>query len=401
MYKLVIIFSFIFIISCTNKKESITKNRIEKSTNYHIKNVDIDGKNMSIADYIDTCYYIPLETGSDFLINEIERVEYDMGLFFILDTKLDAIFIFNKNGMYLQKISKKGKGSNEYFELEDFFLNKITRQIEICDRPRKRILCYDYNGKYMMEKKFDFEIASRFATNGNQYFFHHEDMHSQTIDCTVFDIVLNKNTYTPIFRPSRGVDQFYSPMIGSQIAMYGKDIYSVFLCNPNVYKLNENGTLEIAFSFDFGITNIESLLDKYIGKSEDVLNDILLDKGLPTSISNFTIAGNTIYFSMVANKNRRILHYYYDFLNKEGLSLYGLSYCEKSIVDPEFIKGHKDEFFISAIDAYKITDFYNYYTKLLFLNKIKREENYWALKKATINLTQNSNPILMIFKPKL
>lgn len=391
----------LFLISCINKNDSIVNNEVGKSIDYHVEEVDVVGANMSIADYVDSCYYVPLETGADVLINQIERVEYDMGLFFVLDSKQDAIFIFNEEGHFLRKISKKGKGPDEYYDLKDFFLNKQNKLIEICDRHRDRILCYDYNGKLITVKKFYFELASRFVFNGRQYFFHYEDLHSETVDCTVFDMSKEKVNYMPVFRPTRGVDKFYSPMIGSQLAMSGNDIYSVFLCNPNVYRLNETGVMEIAFSFDFGVDNVELLLDKYIGKSEDVLTDILLDYGYPTTLGNFTIAGNTLYFMLVANEDRRVLHFYYDMKSKKSLSLYGLSYTGKCIVNPGFVKGNKTGFFISVIEATQMMNYYNYYNKEILQQRIDSGDSFSALKKASMGLTMNSNPVLMIFKPRI
>jgi hypothetical protein len=62
-----------------------------------------------------------LETNSDFIIGSINKIVKTNNLYYLLDKQTKTIFIYDKTGISVKKISNTGQGPNEYIYIEDFF----------------------------------------------------------------------------------------------------------------------------------------------------------------------------------------------------------------------------------------------------------------------------------------
>lgn len=104
--------------------------------------------------------YIPLETTNASMIGRIDRIQIFDGYYFITDKRnAKGIYIFDSKGHFLNKISPFGKGPHEITFMDDVVYNKITKQIEIYDSVRKKILVYALNGDFI--KEFDTKVYLR------------------------------------------------------------------------------------------------------------------------------------------------------------------------------------------------------------------------------------------------
>ena len=59
---------------------------------------------------------IPLETTDDILMGDIKSIKIYDDTYFILDSR-NVIFRFDKDGKYLSKIARQGRGHGEYLDI--------------------------------------------------------------------------------------------------------------------------------------------------------------------------------------------------------------------------------------------------------------------------------------------
>lgn len=83
-------------------------------------------------------------------ITQISKVESMDSNLYILDSKRDVIHIFTEEGKYINTISHKGHGANEYLELNDFFVDRENHTVNVLSRLNKKLFVYDKEGKNLL-----------------------------------------------------------------------------------------------------------------------------------------------------------------------------------------------------------------------------------------------------------
>jgi hypothetical protein len=142
--KLILTFVILtFLVLCCKKNTLY-----EKSTNaLHIDIKNIDDKVIDTTLLSDVSY-IPLENTAESTIGFINKVLY-LNNFYILDRKMaKAVFVFSKEGKFLTKIHKIGKGPGEYRYLTDFDID-LSGNVYIYDHQSGKVLKYDIKGKHL------------------------------------------------------------------------------------------------------------------------------------------------------------------------------------------------------------------------------------------------------------
>jgi hypothetical protein len=95
---------------------------------------------------------VPLSTNDDVLIDIIIKVKTNGTLIFISDRKHE-LFVFNKKGIFLNKIGSRGQGPEEYVTITSFFIDEINDYIVVVDGFNGAFLSYDFNGKFISKKQ--------------------------------------------------------------------------------------------------------------------------------------------------------------------------------------------------------------------------------------------------------
>ena len=123
---------FLLIFSCNTSVK-------ENEENY-VRTINLDTHlnfDMKVAEV----KYIPLETKEESMFHEMSKVIYRNNLFYIFDRKGKAIFVFDNNGMFIRKIHNVGGGPEEYIEPSDVDVDKLGN-IYVSDNATKRIIVY-------------------------------------------------------------------------------------------------------------------------------------------------------------------------------------------------------------------------------------------------------------------
>lgn len=145
IYAVIII---VLLVSCSDRIKE--KNRIvtdEPLVEINISN-ELINKEIDYTNLIDSIEVIKLETNGNSLIGSIRKIEFHDDKFYV-STDTQILLIFGRNGNYINKLSKKGKGPGEYLEMRDFSVDK-DGSIKILSF--NTILTYDLNLKYISQK---------------------------------------------------------------------------------------------------------------------------------------------------------------------------------------------------------------------------------------------------------
>lgn len=124
---------------------------LDVAKDYHEKIINLE----DIADV----RYVPLETTDQSLIQGIHKMATSDDKIVICDLVQNTIFIFDKDGHFINSINKEGPGPQEYSSIQNFAVDFQKEEIYICDYPLKyRILAYSFDGEFIRESKLDQKI---------------------------------------------------------------------------------------------------------------------------------------------------------------------------------------------------------------------------------------------------
>lgn len=122
---------------------------------------------INLYDIIDSIKYIALET-EKCLLNDIEYIKNDETFYFVKDSK--GLFVFDMYGHFINEISHKGGGPQEYTYMNNFYLDRKNKLVCLICNPQRKILQYTYSGVYFNTIKIDKQDANieSIITNGNE-----------------------------------------------------------------------------------------------------------------------------------------------------------------------------------------------------------------------------------------
>ena len=137
MKKLILIF-FITITACQNSHDSQSKD---------LRVIDVEGgvgkgRLVKLSEIAESIEYIPLETNSELVLGKIfyDRIFYERGIFYLMERDQSTI-LFDKQGKYINKISKPDKGPHIAGMSLDVDVDLNTGNILLMDKQR----IYEYS----------------------------------------------------------------------------------------------------------------------------------------------------------------------------------------------------------------------------------------------------------------
>ncbi len=151
----VIIVAFIM-VSCKNRTEYKSDLDYTKIPAYDIKECNI----LKYSTIFDTIKFVKLETNDACLIGRIDKLIHYKSKFLILDKHIaKSIYVFDNEGKFIQKVGAIGRGPGQYIEPSFLTINYYSDEIMVFDNFSKKIISYDWDGKFLnmlkIENRFD------------------------------------------------------------------------------------------------------------------------------------------------------------------------------------------------------------------------------------------------------
>lgn len=116
-------------------------------------------------------HYIPLETTSDCLLSNELQIYYASDFIFIGDQLTNTFYRFDKDGKFLNRIGKKGEGSQEYPDALFFFVDEKEKVINLISPQTKALYQYNYTGLFLAKIQFS-ESPWMITLLNNNYVFY-------------------------------------------------------------------------------------------------------------------------------------------------------------------------------------------------------------------------------------
>lgn len=128
------------LVSCDGKHLTLKENVLAADT------IDVDVPvcdKLAFSKFLDAPETIILETSPQCVIGNIRHIEMFEDKIYILDDVSNNMYVFDKKGNFVHKISNKGGSNKEYVELADFAIDREHGKIFLWDETRDLVLKYD------------------------------------------------------------------------------------------------------------------------------------------------------------------------------------------------------------------------------------------------------------------
>lgn len=353
-----------------DKKTCVFKVEVEKALPIDVKSE------------IDSFRFLILETSDSLQIGRISKILFHDDKMIITDAITNNLYIFNRNGKLLNKISNIGNGPGEYVRIDDVLIDNVLKYIVVLDGIQKKMITYSMTGKYINEFTFQTEHAPMHFGQINEDLYAFDYQRHSNDSLWKYNLVVSsletgseKQKYLP-YEVSLGVS--FSP----QTTLFKLEDTLVYIPQYSsiVYNIL-NDRIDVRYSFDFE--------DKWITDDfEKIKWNNAVDFMNALESSNFVY-----YFNLLETKSHIYgrLNYKdklcYLIINKQA-QISKLFYDKKSdyrfSISPIAVDGNE---FVVPLEAYQIRDFVEEET---VKNKLKNNgiSDY-------LQVSEDSNPILV------
>lgn len=128
----------------------LTWNSCKEESRANVLELEVMNKNnpikVEIYDLVDSIQYTALETSDSCVLGEIIHVKKADGHYFVRDNR--GLYVFDDKGKFINKISQKGNGHEEYVYLDNFYIDKERNLVGLVCSYSNKIMFFSYNGKF-------------------------------------------------------------------------------------------------------------------------------------------------------------------------------------------------------------------------------------------------------------
>lgn len=279
------------LISCNEKKPRSKNENLFINKQIIVKEEAI--KN-DIGRFLEKPVFIPLESGGNSLIGEIDLIQILNDTLILFDNNNDLLLTFDLQGNFIRKIGKKGNGPGEYHSASRFSIDPINNHLLIFDLPKHNLMRYTLSGEFIDSEYLEiwpyhfFALGEdiMFFTNGTPHFFN---------ESIYFDLItVRKNkVVNKYFEYDIGTNRWFNPHY--PFYLLGDSLNFIKTWEGEVYQYNGNGELMPKIKLDFNGNNIPI----HITKSEALFDE---NKDKYSYIFQYFVeTSNYIYFDFMRN----------------------------------------------------------------------------------------------------
>ena len=110
-------------------------------------------KSWKLSEIAKNIHYVKLENSEASQIGRVHRLKMSGDYLMVQDGNSDKLLIFDKNGKFIQKIGREGKGPGEYAARTDFDLDATQNLVAIYDDKQQKLLRFNFQGELLSEQR--------------------------------------------------------------------------------------------------------------------------------------------------------------------------------------------------------------------------------------------------------
>lgn len=327
--------------------------------------------------------YIPLETDSTCIIKSISNVFVSDSFLFVSDYY--RLLLFNKSGKYIRQIGSNGRGPGEYSRVLDFVVDEKSREVYVLSS--RQVLVFDFNGQFNRDFKLGFP-SNQFVLNESNELVLHPFNLAQATDEPVYSwYILNKNGKDRAKIPNT-LKRVNGGLIipNSPLYMYNGTLHFMEFGIDTLYSYKKHVKKTHAI---FHYDNLKISPDPRIDEINKIDGKIYVSNILETKKSLFVEIRSVLPYSTKSNCVFDKSTSKFTILKNNGFTNDidgGLTFWPEIILD--------DNFMIDFVDAFDLIKLYK--DKKPVENKTQSSQLEDVMK----NLTETSNPVIIILYPK-
>lgn len=329
--------------------------------------------------------YVLLETKEECLIGEITEIRYSNGNFFINDLNTtQSILVFNHNGDFLYKINKPGNGPGEYTTPGSFDVDEFGN-VYIMGLGSRKLIKYSNNGARFEEFGIDY-MVTEFMVLGKDKILVNCPFTGGNSQVGIAILDLKNKSITEL-------TPFRKPYDDMQTMHFGVNSFfrsgNKILFNPHysniVYEIEKEKAWKYLHFNENLIPPAEIILNLNPRNPESVRN--LVSTGRYVVDISSAFENNSFITLTILRGTSNII-----FISKKTGSIICTSKLEdKLYIGANEILGVTEESFISKIPPRLILS-------KEWTEKVRSGNLDPETKKKLLNITELSNPILVLFK---
>lgn len=199
------------------------------------------------SDIFESVRIVPLETIDESLLGNISKVVIANNIIYVLDNHIKTIVLFDLDGKFIKKINRRGRGSKEYIDLEDFVVLP-NRNMVLLDGESQKLIFLDESGEPFDEQKLPFFCDAFEQLTESVLVFNGAGYNDRII---VWD-VSEKKIITSFLK----YDVKYSTKPLKPLIKYDNMVYYFHDYLSHLYDVTPE-SISVCWSFDFGSRTIK------------------------------------------------------------------------------------------------------------------------------------------------
>ena len=276
-------------------------------------------KEWNYSDYFDIDTIIQLETSEECLISRIEEIQLWDNNIYVLDKESKRVYLFDKNGRFVKRISSIGKGPKEYISLADMDINENGLFLLVWKGDSK-LMHYDLDLNFIEEKSFPVNCQA-FKLSDDGYFCYNANI-CNTKASTNYNLFFFDTSFVeewhelPFGKSYCGRSSCFGDGFNNQfsISEQGKLVFYEPYSNKISY-LSKNG-IDSSIIVNYGEPLIENIRDKMNSQKCQQYFD---EGNKIKSLSNVYVGADYIHFNLFTTQGSFI-----------GISINGETMIKKS-----------------------------------------------------------------------
>ena len=308
-----IFFPLVFLLllaSChSDKKQEVT----QSVTTIRVDNID-DAEDIEVTKdkYIKSFRYIQLETDTTALIGEMTKILYEDNRIYIMDQSVTkSLFIFDKEGNFINKIYRYGQGPEEYYELTDAFYDPKENTINILSfvgRNKYKIMVFDADGKTLL-KQLPINLNLAEAMKSKDGFLVCNSKHTLNASSSVNRLTVYTDNLKKLYDAVPILPQWRNGIRSASPELFKSQNGAIF-CAPHhetdVYQVTRDSTF-LKYRFDFGKYNFPEEFNTPV-KNENMVRNSQISNYV-TELSSFCETDDYVVATFLFKGQYRIAFY--------------------------------------------------------------------------------------------